>query len=253
MEPAPDIVHAMGDPLRRLALLGVLQLLAGCAASPPYPDERPDYVTDAHLAGIIVVGGLDRGIGSVVAIGPDRFVTALHVVDPLRVDGPRLRFLLRGRPASGTVLAQGETLDEDWAIVRVDSPAWSPEDVVTLAESAAVPGEELWVAGYATNMFPAEGVDPRQPARMVRTRALPPDREDPDEIVGEGRGLQLSGMSGGGLLRWNGAKERLELLGVFSGQSTEQHFLEGPFGLRLPTRTAHRMRFRSLPDAARDP
>lgn len=249
-----DTLPQMGTLRQRwIVLLGVLALLTSCAASRPYDDERPDFITGQHLASVVVLGGLDRGIGTGVVIAPDRFVTALHVIEPLREDGPRLRFQLRGHPTYGTVIAQGEGKKDDWAVVQMDTPIWSEDEIAVFADSGPVPGEKLWSAGYASYMFPPGRVDPGRPAPMVRTTVLRPDPADPGGIVGEGRGLQLSGMSGGGLFRWNASEDRLELLGVFSSQIAEDHFLTGPFGLRLPTGTDHRMYFRSLPNAVRDP
>lgn len=237
--------------MQRIASL-LLLLALGCRGPARYADERPGFVADRDLAPVVLLAGEPRGIGSGLVVGEDLVLTARHVSDSmLRVVDGRTVLRLGRRELNATLVAQGEG-HADWALLRVEGAAWSPAERVALHPHLALgwrpaPGAELWLAGYATRMFPPEGIDPRLPARMVRCTAGASEHDRAGVWAARGRGLDLSGMSGGGVFLWSEQRQRLELVALHISHEENETRLDVALGVGLTLASTDRHVFQSLP------
>ena len=231
-------------------LVGLL-LCVGCNAGGHHADERPAFLGTEHTASVQLIAGLERGIGSGVAVDATHVLTAWHVVDELGSEDGGLVFRSRSREVRATYVDGAEELDQDWALIEVEAPRWSPEQAAVLADAPAVVGEVLWAVGYPMSYYPPGPLDPRLPPRVVRVVVAEPNPATPQLVLAQGRGVDLSGMSGGGVFRWNDAAGRLELVGTLIGQSEEDRYLDGPLGVSLTIERRERIRIRALPPSVR--
>ncbi len=247
----------------RALLFLLLAMLVGCATGPSIPYETdvvPGFDAET-LACVAVVSERDSGLGSAVRVAPNRLLTARHVADALRHDAAgTFEFRIDGELVTGRVVAQGDVdaPHGDWALIEVDGAAWPPERIAELHAPCAAPdwrpapGTNVVLAGYASNFFPNRRLRlpttaPTLASRVIDAGAHPEDAEEawflaPNEF-------ELAGLSGGAVFLRTLASKRPELIGVYTGTTTYESALEGPFGLKLSVRKESAHRFVRLPAA----
>ncbi len=264
------MIHRIASLLLLLALLP-----AGCNFAPgprwlptPYVDQRPDFIEAEDLKGVLVLSGKEPGVGTGVVVADDLVITALHVWQRLGkhnpvVEGPFAgggRIRLGSQWSECLPVANGVMDQEhgDWVLLRVRKPHWSAPAILALHPKALEemwepqPGMDLYFAGYATKMFVDGSIDPLAPAPMVQTRVSTPGLADKAELrdgwLADDRRMKLGGMSGGAVCTWNATEERLELIGIFSGQVEIQRKSGGLFGIRFTTHRDDHLVFHRLPE-----
>lgn len=229
-----------------IARCSTLLALAACSSAPavPYQSDVVPGFDRASLACIVLLSHDAPGSGTGILVAPNRVLTARHVVDAIRGDATSTFRMRIGRAwAVVRVVAQGEVdaPHGDWALLEANDANWPPELLAMVHPEALDPtwrpaaGAAVVMAGFASNFFPDKCIDDRW-VPIVATHVLDaarlPDDVDQAWFVAS-RGLVLSGMSGGAVFLPPEPGGQPRLIGVFTGTTTNEDALEGPFGLRI--------------------
>ncbi len=191
-----------------------------------FEDQTPDYVpADAFDSVVVFYDAKESDLATATVIGPDRLLTAAHVVDDVEFDenGWAMRHVDMV-PTRYRVVAQGDPLQPhgDWAVVQIEEPRWrdfAPMHADALRDGwTPTVGTEVFLVGYAAGFFPDRTVDVKAPTPSVVVEIFEPEWGG-ERWFGRGDSLHLGGMSGGPAMVWNAEHGRAEVIGVFSGYS----------------------------------
>lgn len=192
--------HALLRRLSPAIALTALLLGAGCATTPASRGDearsplQPEMCIDPDetlLASVVRVATGDGGDASGVVIGPDRVLTAAHVV----TGAPRTLVMVDGGYREAAVLAMDE--DADLALLGVGTGALRP---LRLARSDLSAYEPVWAIGYPLAL--------EQTTTRGRFNSITNGRLYASAPI-------QAGSSGGGLLRCR--QGRFELAGIIRG------------------------------------
>jgi len=250
-------------------------LASGCRGGPedvalPAPplatefeDQTPEQLPPGALDAVVALFDPElRLLASGILVGPDRLLTAAHVVAHLPRDGSADRaMLVAGRPERVGIVAIGDAdaAHGDWAILALATDERRPRATLHAAALASdwapTPGTEILLVGFAAGFFAGRSLDLSASPPSVRARI---GQHDPDgrRWLADADALDLGGMSGGAAVLWSPVAGRAEVFGVFRGIvgseycTTESVTVLGvPVGTEVTRRRGYAFEIHRLPGA----